>query len=172
MQPHWHGTWKTLWIRRPALRCPFWWWQCSLRHSSSPNNKHWFTTSFLQPQSGGRCRKAVFGVWALPLTPTSWDLCPRRRHPGVKQVVPSKGGLRARRWWWQLWKVIPFVSLSADQSPWYNGTGWMGVPGISCSKALWEMRWPSCAGHPNEPYGFRGRKAILNHAHALVSSCP
>ena len=26
---------------------------------------------------------------------------------------------------------------------------------------------------PNEPYGFRGRKAILNHAHALVSTaCP
>ena len=24
----------------------------------------------------------------------------------------------------------------------------------------------------NEPYGFRGRKAILNHAHALVSVCP
>ena len=25
---------------------------------------------------------------------------------------------------------------------------------------------------PNKPYGFRGRKAILNHAHALVSACP
>ena len=35
-----------------------------------------------------------------------------------------------------------------------------------------ESRWPSWAFRPNEPYGFRGRKAILNHAHALVSVCP
>ena len=27
-------------------------------------------------------------------------------------------------------------------------------------------------GRPNEPSGFRGRKTILNHASALVSSCP
>ena len=32
--------------------------------------------------------------------------------------------------------------------------------------------WPSWAGRPNEPSGFRGRKAILNHASALVSACP
>ena len=28
------------------------------------------------------------------------------------------------------------------------------------------------AFRPNEPYGFRGRKAILNRAQALVSACP
>ena len=28
------------------------------------------------------------------------------------------------------------------------------------------------AVRPNEPSGFRGRKAILNHAHALVSAYP
>ena len=28
------------------------------------------------------------------------------------------------------------------------------------------------AVRPNEPSGFRGRKAILNHALALVSACP
>ena len=32
-------------------------------------------------------------------------------------------------------------------------------------------RWPSWAVRPNEPHGFRGRKAILNPAHALVSAC-
>ena len=32
--------------------------------------------------------------------------------------------------------------------------------------------WPSWAARPNEPSGFRGRKAILNHASALVSACP
>ena len=34
------------------------------------------------------------------------------------------------------------------------------------------VRWPSWAVRPNEPSGFRGRKAILNHASALVSACP
>ena len=40
------------------------------------------------------------------------------------------------------------------------------------SGAVWKSRWPCWAFRPNEPYGFRGRKAILNHAHALVSACP
>ena len=35
-----------------------------------------------------------------------------------------------------------------------------------------ERRWPSWDVRPNEPSGFRGRKAILNHASALVSACP
>ena len=35
-----------------------------------------------------------------------------------------------------------------------------------------KSRWPSWAVRPNEPSGFRGRKAILNHASALVSACP
>ena len=30
----------------------------------------------------------------------------------------------------------------------------------------------SRGGRPNEPSGFRGCKAILNHALALVSACP
>ena len=40
------------------------------------------------------------------------------------------------------------------------------------SGAVLESRWPSWAVRPNEPSGFRGRKAILNHASALVSACP
>ena len=40
------------------------------------------------------------------------------------------------------------------------------------SGAVWESRWPSQAVRPSEPSGFRGRKAILNHASALVSACP
>ena len=40
------------------------------------------------------------------------------------------------------------------------------------SGAVWESRWPSWAVRPNEPSGSRGRKAILNHASALVSACP
>ena len=30
----------------------------------------------------------------------------------------------------------------------------------------------SGGGRPNEPSGFRGRKAVMNHASALVSACP
>ena len=40
------------------------------------------------------------------------------------------------------------------------------------SVAVWESRWPSWAVRPNEPSGFRGRKEILNYAHAQVSPCP
>ena len=40
------------------------------------------------------------------------------------------------------------------------------------SGAVWESRWPSWAVCPNEPSGFCGCKAILNHASALVSACP
>ena len=40
------------------------------------------------------------------------------------------------------------------------------------SGAVWESRWPSWAPRPNEPYGFRGRKATLSHAHALVTVRP
>ena len=32
------------------------------------------------------------------------------------------------------------------------------------SGAVWKLRWPSWAFHPNEPYG--------SHAHASVSACP
>ena len=35
--------------------------------------------------------------------------------------------------------------------------------------AVWESRWPSWAVCPNEPSGFRGHKAILNHASACLS---
>ena len=43
--------------------------------------------------------------------------------------------------------------------------------GLRSSGAIRKSRWPSWAFRPNEPYGFRGRKAVLNHAHALAMSC-
>ena len=33
---------------------------------------------------------------------------------------------------------------------------------------MWKSRWPSWAFRPNELYGFCGRKATLNHSHALA----
>ena len=44
--------------------------------------------------------------------------------------------------------------------------------GTHSSGAVRESRWPSWAVRPNEPSGFRGRKAILNRASALVTACP
>ncbi len=41
--------------------------------------------------------------------------------------------------------------------------------GDQSSGAVRESRWPSWAFRPNEPYGFRGRKDLLNHAHACLS---
>ena len=37
---------------------------------------------------------------------------------------------------------------------------------------LCESRWPSWAVPPNELSGFHGRKELLNHALALVTTCP
>ena len=42
---------------------------------------------------------------------------------------------------------------------------------IISSGAVGGSMWPSWAVRPDEPYGFRGRKAILNHVHAFVSAC-
>ena len=36
--------------------------------------------------------------------------------------------------------------------------------------AVWKSRWSSWAFRPNQPYGFRGRKAMLNHWSQLVSN--
>ena len=44
--------------------------------------------------------------------------------------------------------------------------------GRSCDPLVVQELWPSWAVCPNEPSGFCGRKAILNHALALVSACP
>ena len=40
------------------------------------------------------------------------------------------------------------------------------------SGAVWESRWTTWAVRPNEPSGFCGRKDLLNHASALVTTCP
>ena len=40
------------------------------------------------------------------------------------------------------------------------------------SGAVWESRWPSWAVCPKKPSGFRGRKDLLNHISALVTTCP
>ena len=53
----------------------------------------------------------------------------------------------------------------------YN-TKYSEIGEMDSSGAVWELRWPSWAFRPNEPYGFCGRKDLLNHASALVSACP
>ena len=46
------------------------------------------------------------------------------------------------------------------------------VHSLQTSGTVCYSRWPSWAFRPNEPYGFCGRKAVLNHASALATVCP
>ena len=58
-------------------------------------------------------------------------------------------------------KFFRRVTAFSQVTPFFQTLDWHS------SGAVWEWRWP------NEPSGFRGRKAILNHASALVSAaCP
>ena len=45
-------------------------------------------------------------------------------------------------------------------------------PAVPYAQVIVQELCESRGGRPDEPYGFRGRKAILNHASALVSACP
>ena len=84
---------------------------------------------------------------------------------------------------WSLWitgSVQPpnhRVKLSnqrANQRAWHN-TSWLSRASFTelrAAGAVCKSRWPSWVLRPNEPHGFRGRKAILNHDHVLVSACP
>ena len=65
-----------------------------------------------------------------------------------------------------VWQLLPLLLLLVLKCP---PTAPLAV---HSSGAVWESRWPSWAVRPNEPSGFRGRKATLNHASALVSACP
>ena len=66
--------------------------------------------------------------------------------------------------------VTPYFFFFFLQTNLHNQMG--SVSNLHSSGAVWELRWPSWAVRPNKPSGFRGRKAILNHALALVSACP
>ena len=74
--------------------------------------------------------------------------------------------------------VFIFFSLFPHTFKWYywffrSLINWfVQIFKLHSSGAVWESRWPSWAVRPNEPSGFRGRKDILNHASALVTTCP
>ena len=72
------------------------------------------------------------------------------------------------------WELPPFVTgFVANCRDWYLINQYIDVRNNDQSSgAVWESWWPSWAPRPNKPYGFCGHKAILNHAHAPVSSCP
>ena len=79
--------------------------------------------------------------------------------PRAQELCESRGGR------------VGLPSL-INQSPSVLNRRDLNKPTVHSSGAVWESRWPSWAVRPNEPSGFRGRKAILNHASALVSACP
>ena len=81
-----------------------------------------------------------------------------------------------QRWWFHqggrphIWLSLFLRSARHPKNCDYGVLGLLGDVGLSQSSgAVWRSRWPSWAPRPNEPYGFCGRKATLNHEHALVS---
>ena len=66
----------------------------------------------------------------------------------------------------------PTPSLPLQSAQWLVSSELPLPEAPHSSGAVWESRWPSWAVRPNEPFGFLGRKAILNHASALVTACP
>ena len=119
-------------------------------------------------------------------------LPPWRKVPGLE--CRRKDVIAWTNAWSQIWPLpvsawtrFQFVQelphLACPRSDSVLSTWWTHRPmdqyrgpcsGLRCqrSAAVWKSRWPSWAFRPKEPYGFRGRKATLNHAHALVSACP
>ena len=57
-----------------------------------------------------------------------------------------------------------------------GGGKYLGVCVLKCTEfrscVKVDSRWLSWVFRPNESYGFRECKAILNHASALVTICP
>ena len=60
-----------------------------------------------------------------------------------------------------IWPTMKMLQKAALKPLWKHSSG-----------AVWESRWTSWAVRPNEPSGFRGRKDLLHHASALVTTCP
>ena len=146
--------------------------------SSSPAPSHYpFQCGFLEASLGtvhiphlqtrrhARSRKA----WGTRIVPSRWR---RFKH--------------FRLLFWALFSTVAFFPLCSDTIESSAGStvgdelgqnaaaikDWiLDSAFLQSSGAVWESRWPSWAFRPNESYGFRGRKAILNHAHALVSAC-
>ena len=109
------------------------------------------------------------------------------RHSDTSLLGPVFGAVKAERYsYGVLWSPS---SRNIIQHSWHLSVNSLCIylPFLSCrslksptrfpyclqsSGTVWKSRWPSWAFRPNEPYGFCGRKATLNHAHALVTVCP
>ena len=72
----------------------------------------------------------------------------------------------------EMWpKPTPTTTATTKNSAAYNSHS-ISIVHIQSSGAVWKSRWPSWAVRPNGPYGFCGRKELLNRASALVTVCP
>ena len=76
----------------------------------------------------------------------------------IQSILRALAGLTNQRFANQVGSLCSFSPLSSSSEF------------RSCVKV--EVADPGLSVLPNEPSGFHGRKAILNHAHALVSACP
>ena len=135
-------------------------------------------------QSSGAVWKSRWPSWApVPNKPTvSVDV---KQHFNNLKLSSDWAWTVALTRWFQ----STAVSVKTKTAALSGSAGWCHTCCFSCnclvcvcvrycqcvcqsSGAVWKSRWPSWAPRPNEPYGFCGRKATLNHAYTLVTVCP
>ena len=172
--PHSPTSWDLIWLSLLSILMQesFWWWQCHIsviRYSLPHSPTSWdLVIRYSLPHSPTSWDLVI--RYSLPHSPTSWDLV-------IRYSLPHSP---------TFWDLV--IRYSLPHSPHLLGSRsppgtFRRQPGVKTTEpsrdedfhssgAVWESRWPSWAVRPNEPSGFRGRKAILNRASALVTACP
>ena len=163
------------WLRATRQR------RCHLQVSNAPRAK----LCHLRPPTHPLLNSVVFFSPPLPSSPSRWLTythlllyspltCPLHQHEVIMIIIVTERIVCV-----QGHDPLTFSFLSS-----FLFCDWVGVLWPQLSKVLklvrWarhvhssgESRWTSWAVRPNELSGFRGHKAILNHASALVSACP
>ena len=130
----------------------FWWWQCSDRYIIS-----------------------LFHHRQSPVPNKPYGFCGRKAPWKKEEGSPGRPHLdfhTAPDLWRQDRRKHSLTAADKGNRSEQFTCGCTCAGVMQSSGAVWESRWPSCAVRPNEPYGFRGLKDLLNHASALVSACP
>ena len=132
---------------------PFWYWAVQEVWEVEIGERLWCGTS-----SGGSSGPSE-GWWCASRV-ESWGrhrtLAERWRHLEAKFRITSNKCPREQLQW-----LICCVKLPV----WSCIRTWCSTQN---SGAAWKLRWPSWAPRPNEPYGFCGLKATLNHSLSLI----
>ena len=163
------------------------WYFCPTKNSVRPeDNGAWLlcpTKNSVRPEDNGAWLLGPTNNTARPEDDGAWLFCPTRntvctqiKDMQLIMIIALSSKERCvtpkKRWLWDMtvlfYKCNPRVYCMCFGLWPFN----LSFLSTHSSGAVWESRWPSWAVRPNEPSGFRGRKAILNHASALVKLVP